>query len=156
MDQSTSHNTDKQIWTEVERDPYAPSIHVTEQGHIGINVEGHVIQMPVKQWHEAGKRRLSPFISEVIHDACRYLSGANLQRAQYDFHLLHIAHPEGRLIRAEVHKNTLPILIDSEIVGTDKVITHRDEVVERVMYSALKTLIVAGLCHLGQNAPNQE
>ncbi len=44
-------NTDREIWREKEGDYYSPSIHVTENGHIGINVGGHVIVMSVHEWH---------------------------------------------------------------------------------------------------------
>ena len=47
-------NTDKELWREVKGDFYAPSIHVTESGGIGINCGGHVIVAPVRSWHEAG------------------------------------------------------------------------------------------------------
>lgn len=44
-------NTDREIWREREGDYYADSIHVTEQGGIGINCGGHVIVKPVREWH---------------------------------------------------------------------------------------------------------
>lgn len=40
-------NTDREIWRESEN---GPSIHVTEGGGIGINVGGHVIVLPVREW----------------------------------------------------------------------------------------------------------
>ena len=43
-------NTDKNIWRKVEGDYYSPSIHVTENGNIGINVGGHVIVKPIEDW----------------------------------------------------------------------------------------------------------
>ena len=46
-----AENTDREIWREREGDYYADSIHVTQQGGIGINCGGHVIQMPVQDWH---------------------------------------------------------------------------------------------------------
>lgn len=46
-----AENTDREIWREREGDYYADSIHVTQQGGIGINCGGHVIQMPVRDWH---------------------------------------------------------------------------------------------------------
>ena len=49
-------NTDKEIWREREGDYYADSIHVTEDGGIGINCGGHVVVLPVKTWHELGKK----------------------------------------------------------------------------------------------------
>jgi hypothetical protein len=46
-----SKNTDREIWREREDDYYADSIHVTEQGGIGINCGGYVITLPVREWH---------------------------------------------------------------------------------------------------------
>lgn len=47
-------NTDKEIWRRVSGDYYSPSIHVTENGDIGINVGGHVLVASVEEWHKAG------------------------------------------------------------------------------------------------------
>lgn len=44
-------NTDVEIWRETEGDYYSPSIFVTEQGGIGINVGGHCAVKPVCDWH---------------------------------------------------------------------------------------------------------
>ncbi len=52
-------NTDREIWREKEKDFYSPSIHVTEQGEIGINVGGYVIVKPIQDWHKCqGQLRL--------------------------------------------------------------------------------------------------
>ena len=48
----TAQNTDKEIWRENEDDYYSPSIHVTEQGAIGIDVGGTVIVKSIKDWHK--------------------------------------------------------------------------------------------------------
>lgn len=48
-------NTDRELWREREGDFYADSIHVTQDGHIGINCGGHVIVMPLRKWHEAAQ-----------------------------------------------------------------------------------------------------
>ena len=48
-------NTDREIWRESEHDYYSPSIHVTERGHVGINVGGRVIVMDVRDWFSAGQ-----------------------------------------------------------------------------------------------------
>lgn len=45
-------NTDKELWRESE-DHYSPSIHVTKDGRIGINVGGLVIENKLRGWHEA-------------------------------------------------------------------------------------------------------
>lgn len=44
-------NTDRELWREREGDYYADSIHVNEQGNIGINCGGFVIVKPVREWH---------------------------------------------------------------------------------------------------------
>lgn len=51
-------NTDREIWRETEGDFYSPSIHVTGNGRIGMNVGGHVIVMPVEKWHMLGMQDL--------------------------------------------------------------------------------------------------
>lgn len=51
MTDQLSENTDREIWRKVEGDFYSPSIHVTKDGAIGINVGGTVIVMPVDSWH---------------------------------------------------------------------------------------------------------
>jgi 3-oxoacyl-[acyl-carrier-protein] synthase III len=47
----THKNTDKEIWRKVNDDYYSPSIHVTEQDGIGINISGMVIVKPVEEWY---------------------------------------------------------------------------------------------------------
>ena len=60
-----SINTDKEIWRENENDFYSPSIHVTKENGIGINVAGKVIVLPVKQWHEIAEAYLSGKLVEL-------------------------------------------------------------------------------------------
>jgi len=43
-------NTDKNIWRKFEGDYYSPSIHVTQNNNIGINIGGHVIVKPIEDW----------------------------------------------------------------------------------------------------------
>jgi hypothetical protein len=47
-------NTDRELWRESD-DWHANSIHVTEQGSIGIDVGGSVYVRPLKEWHKAVK-----------------------------------------------------------------------------------------------------
>jgi|688.fasta_scaffold399385_2 hypothetical protein len=49
-------NTDKEIWREIEGEYYSPSIFVTEQGKIGINVGGNVYVQSVEKWHQQADR----------------------------------------------------------------------------------------------------
>ncbi len=51
IDQVGKQNTDRELWREHKGDYYAPSLHVTQGGGIGINVGGRVIVMPVREWH---------------------------------------------------------------------------------------------------------
>lgn len=51
-------NTDKHLWRKND-DRFAPSIHVTKGGCIGINVGGHVIIMTVEKWHALGRLRVA-------------------------------------------------------------------------------------------------
>jgi hypothetical protein len=52
-------NTDREIWREREDDYYADSIHVTQEGGIGINCGGTVFVKPVRAWHALAKAALS-------------------------------------------------------------------------------------------------
>jgi hypothetical protein len=45
-----SLNTDRELWRERD-DYYAPSLHVTESGDIGINVGGLVFVKSLREWH---------------------------------------------------------------------------------------------------------
>jgi hypothetical protein len=52
----TALNTGRELWRKGDGDGngmsyYEPSVHVTEQGAIGINVGGQVYVMPVENWH---------------------------------------------------------------------------------------------------------
>lgn len=55
MSDGPKQNTDREIWRETPDDYYAPSIHVTQGGSIGVNVGGHVIVAGVREWHAAAK-----------------------------------------------------------------------------------------------------
>jgi hypothetical protein len=55
-------NTDREIWRRPSTDPldpdgyYQPSIHVTKEGAIGINVDGTVYVRSVEEWHRMVER----------------------------------------------------------------------------------------------------
>jgi hypothetical protein len=49
----SAKNTDREIWRKVSDDYYSPSIHVTFDGRIGINVGGRVIVATIEKWHRA-------------------------------------------------------------------------------------------------------
>jgi hypothetical protein len=46
-------NKDRELWRDGESF-YSDSIHVTENGAIGINCGGNVIVMTLRQWHKLG------------------------------------------------------------------------------------------------------
>ena len=48
----TFRNEDRQLWQACPEDPWSPSIHVTKNGEIGINVGGFVIVKYVEYWHQ--------------------------------------------------------------------------------------------------------
>lgn len=52
MTNALAKNTDTELWREIPDDYYAPSIHVTQDGRLGINVGGLVIVATLRQWHE--------------------------------------------------------------------------------------------------------
>lgn len=56
MNDQPSPNTDRELYREpkgdLPSDYYAPSIHVTQDGLIGINVGGTVLTMPIREWFE--------------------------------------------------------------------------------------------------------
>jgi hypothetical protein len=60
-------NTDKEIWRELDGEYYSPSIFVTEQGKIGINVGGHVWVQSVEAWHKQAER-----IAELEKELAKY------------------------------------------------------------------------------------
>lgn len=50
-EQQPALNTDRELWREREGDYYADSIHVTADGKIGINHDGYVYTMSLREWH---------------------------------------------------------------------------------------------------------
>lgn len=55
MNDAPAKNTNRELWREREGDYYAPSLFVTEGGGIGIDVGGHVIVRPIREWHRLGQ-----------------------------------------------------------------------------------------------------
>lgn len=57
-------NNDRELWREPSERPgmeyYAPSIHVTERGGIGISVGGLVIVRTLREWHKLAAAGLPP------------------------------------------------------------------------------------------------
>ncbi len=78
MDDNCVKNTDREIWREKEEDFYSPSIHVTEQGKIGINVGGYVIIKPIQDWHKCqGQLRLQTDVAMGAKSIAAQLQGEN-------------------------------------------------------------------------------
>lgn len=60
-------NTDRELWRESDdRSQTTPSIHVTQDGGIGINVGGTVIVMPLRKWHELANRPRVPVVTPSV------------------------------------------------------------------------------------------
>lgn len=60
-DMTAVENTDRELWREIDGDYYAPSLHVTKHGGIGINVGGYVYVKRLRDWHAlAAKERPIP------------------------------------------------------------------------------------------------
>jgi hypothetical protein len=55
MTSSCAKNTDRELWREREDDYYAPSLHVTASGSVGINVGGRVVVRTLREWHAAAQ-----------------------------------------------------------------------------------------------------
>lgn len=56
MNDQPAANTDRELYREpagdLPSDYYAPSVHVTADGRIGMNVGGTVMVMPIREWFE--------------------------------------------------------------------------------------------------------
>jgi hypothetical protein len=67
-----SINTDRELFREDLHDPmdpsnhYSPSIHVTIDGRIGIDVGGSVIVMSIQEWHKLGSEDAISYIPRRI------------------------------------------------------------------------------------------
>lgn len=51
-------NTDRELWREIPDDYYSPSIHVTSDNKIGINVGGTVFVKDIRDWHKLAEKEL--------------------------------------------------------------------------------------------------
>ena len=51
-----AQSTDRELWRETPGDYYSPSIHVTQDGGIGINVAGTVRVRTLREWHGSEAR----------------------------------------------------------------------------------------------------
>lgn len=53
--ENVSENTDREIYREVPGDYYSPSLHVTNDGKIGIDAGGLVFEKSVREWHNLAR-----------------------------------------------------------------------------------------------------
>jgi hypothetical protein len=67
-------NTDKELWREIPNDYYSPSIFVTEQNSIGINVGGWVYVKPVEDWHKLAEPAKTPTDEEIDYITKKYFN----------------------------------------------------------------------------------
>ena len=49
-------NTNTELFREIKDDYYSPSIHVTKNGKIGMDVGGYVYEKTIKEWHSLIKQ----------------------------------------------------------------------------------------------------
>jgi hypothetical protein len=77
-------NTDRELWRETPGDYYSPSIHVTAQGGIGINVGGTVIVRSVRDWHALATEANGTEVREAIERIRRVQAGER-HRVVYGF-----------------------------------------------------------------------
>lgn len=59
IEERVAANTDRELWREIADDYYAPSIHVTANGGIGIDVGGLVFVRSLRDWHAAEARAVA-------------------------------------------------------------------------------------------------
>lgn len=90
MENKGAKNTDREIWREREGDYYANSIHVTAQGHIGINVGGYVVVKSIEDWHASARERdrllgqLGDAYATLAGNIAELAGRRQLMNAEYD------------------------------------------------------------------------
>ena len=68
-----SSNTDKEIWRQKEGDFYSSSIHITQDGQVGINIGGLVYVAPIEDWHKAlAKTQSESYLTEALRAKFNY------------------------------------------------------------------------------------
>lgn len=80
-DVAACKNTDVEIWREREGDFYSPSIHVTEGGGIGLDVGGHVIVKPIRDWHNLAEALAAAIQARDLYHNQRDRAQMELRRA---------------------------------------------------------------------------
>ncbi len=87
-------NTDREIWRRVPDDHYSPSIHVTVNGDIGINVGGYVLVLPIEEWHRLGYRKPSPEFNNVLEADAHNWDTRELDRPELREALAELEHDQ--------------------------------------------------------------
>ncbi|MFA5377609.1 MAG: hypothetical protein WC455_17800 [Dehalococcoidia bacterium] len=86
-------NTDKEIWRRVQDDYYSPSIHVTKDGDIGINLGGNVLVAPLEDWHAAGHEQFTVDPKSNMNTPtlknCPFCGVEGEQKNNGDYHFYH-------------------------------------------------------------------
>lgn len=82
MEQAVA-NTDREIWREDPDDAYSPSIHVTEDGKIGINVGGTVFVRDVRNWHRDADVEMSGCQEKVSYGLANAAIDPRWEYTQY-------------------------------------------------------------------------
>lgn len=68
-------NTDHEIWRgpdEGNGSYYADSIYVTKEGALGINCGGHVVVLPIREWHRLGRNMTTEISLQAVEKAAEY------------------------------------------------------------------------------------
>ena len=74
MNDQPAANTDRELWRKGGGDGngmsyYEPSIHVTQDERIGINVGGYVFEMLVEEWHQLAAERFTLPVHSLIRSS---------------------------------------------------------------------------------------
>lgn len=89
MIEQAAENTDREIWRREGNDPsdpdnyYQPSIHVTKEGAIGIDVGGYVYVKSIEEWHRLAGGKFPPLpieneLVEIYDDRCECSLGGEI------------------------------------------------------------------------------
>lgn len=75
-------NTDRELFREDTGNEagsyYENSVHITQDGHIGMNVDGYIIVQPISAWHAQARAVLTPRNTEPLtYCRCRRVPGDN-------------------------------------------------------------------------------
>ncbi len=137
-------NTDRELWREPFPDPpgdyYAPSIHVTAQGAIGIDVAGTVFVRTLQEWHSLAERlsraeqRVRWLEQEVQDDRALWCADVSVVNAQTS--LISELGQENDALKAENERLHLALTLATEERNT------REKKIDQILdthYAVLRT-----------------